>query len=609
MQSVRRTECGFFDMLCNRYSSEVIMAAANLKERISWWEEVRFGMFIHWGLYAVPAGVWKGEEIPGIGEWIMYRAQIPVDQYEQLAPKFNPVKFDAKEWVGLAKEAGMKYLVITAKHHDGFALFKSKVSDYNIVDATPYSKDPMKDLAKACKSAGIKLCFYYSQDQDWHEPGGRGNTWDFGPLSDKAFARYLENKVKPQLEELLTQYGPIGLIWFDTPGIITKKQSQDLKRYVHKIQPDCLVSGRVGHDVGDYGSMGDNMIPAGRVKGYWETPATLNDTWGFKKNDKNWKSTKELLILLVDLASKGVNYLLNVGPTDKGVIPPASVKRLKEIGAWMKVNGDAIYRTNPSPYPYEFKWGRITCKPGKMYLHLYDWPKGSFLLKGLKTAVFKAYPLADKKRKLDVTQTYDGKLKEHSLQIGSFGKKTDKFVSVVVLELDGDPKVDQSITQQPGGLILLPAHMAVMKPAKKDTEMLIDRSGIAVGWRNTGSSLSWEFKVSEPGEFAATLSTAAVLRPREWVGGHTVELAFGRGSEKKGIAPYKTIKRKIRKDSDHEVPRTKHLKEALSGLGTVSFSEPGTYTVEMSVSLFPKKAANGIQVSFIELRRQLRRQL
>lgn len=575
---------------------------STVKERIAWWEEARFGMFIHWGLYAVPEGIWKGKEIPGIGEWIQFRAQIPVAEYEQLAKKFNPVKFNAREWVSLAKEAGMKYLVITSKHHDGFAMYKSKASSYNIVDATPYKKDPMKDLAKACKSAGIKLCFYYSQDQDWHEPGGRGNSWDFGPLTDKAFAQYLKEKVKPQLEEILTQYGEIGLIWFDTPGIITKKQSLDLKRFVHSIQPDCLVSGRVGHDVGDYGSMGDNMIPAGPVKGYWETPATLNDTWGFKKNDKNWKSTKDLLILLVDLASKGVNYLLNVGPTKQGVIPAASVKRLKEIGAWMKVNGDSIYGSRPNPFPYEFDWGRITWKPGKLFLHFYNWPGGKFVLKGLKSKVNKAYLLADKRRKILVEQSKVAK--EDRLELSSIGKKTDRNISVLVLEIDGDPKVDKKLMQQPDGSLQLPAHLAALKPGKKDADLKLDRSSILTGWKDTKTSVTWEFRVTEPGQFSVSLSTAAVLRPREWVGGHTVQMEIGQGTIKNGSKAIEALKKKIRKDGELDVPRTKHFKEAISRIGKVKVSEPGNYTITMKVTDFPAKAVNGLQLSFVKLEKE-----
>src|SRR5215213_2770508 len=255
------------------------------EKRLEWFRDARFGMFIHWGLYAVPAGEWKGKPISGLGEWIMNRAKIPVREYEQLAPQFNPVKFDAVEIVRLAKNAGMKYIVITSKHHDGFAMYHSRASRFNIVDATPFKRDPLKELADAAQKAGIKLGFYYSQTQDWHEPDAVGNDWDFRDESKKNFAKYLEEKVKPQVTEILTNYGPIGLIWFDTPRNITKEHAQQLVDLVHKIQPDTLVSGRVGNALGDYAEARDNAFPDAAVAMDWETPATINDTWGFKTHD------------------------------------------------------------------------------------------------------------------------------------------------------------------------------------------------------------------------------------------------------------------------------------------------------------------------------------
>ncbi len=422
--------------------------AKKSKDRLAWWREARFGMFIHWGLYALPAGTWKGKRIPGIGEWIMHRAQIPVAEYEQLARKFNPVKFNADAWVKVAKDAGMKYIVITSKHHDGFAMFHSRVSKYNIVDATPYRRDPMKALARACKKAGIRLCFYHSQDFDWHHPGGAGNEWDYQPIADnragfrRRFAGYLRDKVRPQLREILTNYGPIGLIWFDCPAHVTRAQSMDLKNFVHKLQPKCLVNGRVGNNVGDYGSMGDNQIPAGRVEGDWETPATLNDTWGFKSYDHKWKSVGRLLYLLVDLASKGANYLLNVGPTAEGIIPKASVDRLKEIGKWMKVNGEAIYGTSPNPYPYELPWGRITQKSGKLYLLLFKWRR-KLVLPGLRNKVKAAYLLRGGK-KVQFSQTHDKAADHHAVELKLPARKPDKYISVVVLEIAGKTNVDES---------------------------------------------------------------------------------------------------------------------------------------------------------------------
>ncbi len=356
------------------------------KSPLQQFQDQKFGMFIHWGLYALPAGEWKGEYVRGIGEWIMNRRQIPVTEYEKLAESFNPVHFDADEWSQLAQDAGMKYMVITSKHHDGFAMYHSQASDYNIVDRTPFKRDPMKELAAANAARGIGFGFYYSQAQDWHEPNAAGNTWDFPEERDPE--PYVTGKALPQVNELLSNYGPLALIWFDTPRLLTREQAISLKAKVKELQPNCLVNNRIGFDLGDYYQMGDNAIPT-MVYDWkaWEVPATLNDTWGYKKNDHNWKDPHDLIYKLTDIASKGGNYLLNVGPTAMGEIPKPSQDILRTIGKWLADNGEAIYGTHPTPFFSDNLTWKCTAKPNELYFHIVNWPGEKLEIPGLLSEV------------------------------------------------------------------------------------------------------------------------------------------------------------------------------------------------------------------------------
>jgi alpha-L-fucosidase len=564
-------------------------ADAVKERRLAWFRAARFGMMIHWGVYSVPAGEWKGQPIAGLGEWIMNRAKIPVKEYEQLPQQFNPVKFNAEEIVRVAKNAGMKYIVITAKHHDGFAMYGSKASKYNIVDATPFKRDPMKELAAAAAKAGIRLCFYYSQTQDWHEPDGVGNTWDWPDESKKNFARYLEEKVKPQVRELLTNYGPIGLIWFDTPRNITKEQSQELVDLVHQIQPDCLVSGRVGHGLGDYDSAGDNQISVGQVHRDWETPVTMNDTWGFKRDDQNWKSPAILIRQMVQVASRGGNYLLNVGPTSEGLIPQPSIDRLAEVGQWVKVNSESVYGTAPSPFPYELPWGIITTKPGKVYLHVFDWPKNELVLYGLESHVRSAWLLSNK-HPLKITQTTDAKLDHHALTIQLPAAPPDKNDSVIVLDIVGDPKGDTSLIQQPDNSVTLPGYLSDVH--KSGTEGLrFDSRGVIERWLTKDEWLAWDFKVTNPGAFDVVVVTSEQKYGANWEGGHEVNIELA-NQKLHGI---------VNNDGKRENPANPYWKYVVSKIGRITMDQPGKYNLTLKPELIRAEKKLGLTLVSVEL--------
>lgn len=422
--------------------------------RIAWFREAKYGLFIHWGLYAIPAGEWKGRRVPGIGEWIMHRAEIPAAEYAMLAPQFFPEKFDADTYAQLALDAGMKYVVITAKHHDGFALFKSAVSDYNVVDATPFKRDIVGELAAACARRGLRFGVYYSQAQDWHEPNGAGNTWDFGPDDKKDFDQYLREKAEPQVRELLANYGPICLVWFDTPRMMdTGGRAKRFTDIVRTLQPACLIDGRLGAG-GDYVSTDDNAIPGAISDIPWETPATINHTWGYRKDDNDWKRPGEIIFKLVDIVSKGGNYLLNIGPRADGEIPAPSVEILRTVGAWLKVNGEAVYGAARTPFGGELGgyiegrkdsggnpvWGglaawRCTARPGKLYFTVFsDWPRNGFELPAFKNKIKTAWCLDDPDRTpLEVITGKDGR---RTIKVPS--PPRNAMAGVLVVEYEGD---------------------------------------------------------------------------------------------------------------------------------------------------------------------------
>ena len=421
-------------------------------ERMDWWRDARFGMFIHWGLYAVPAGEWKGQPIDGVGEWIQNKAGISPEEYTPLAKQFNPVRFDADAWVRLAKSAGMKYIVITSKHHDGFCLWPSQQTDYD-VESTPYQKNLLGQLSAACKKHDVQLCFYYSI-MDWHHPDYLPrHGWDPRPDDGADYDRYVAY-MKGQLTELIEAYDP-GIIWFDGEWekTWTHERGVDLDDFCRGLKADVIINNRVdkgrvgmegltreGDFRGDYGTPEQEIPPTGLPGVDWESCMTMNDTWGYKKQDHNWKSTETLIRNLVDITSKGGNYLLNVGPTALGEIPSASVKRLQEIGKWIETNGEAIYGTTASPCERP-TWGRITTKTEgdatRLYLCVFDWPADGKLTLPISNRAQGCHLLADKIRQFVTNHS-----SENGLAIELTGDAPDAICSVVVLDLLGQPEVN-----------------------------------------------------------------------------------------------------------------------------------------------------------------------
>ena len=422
--------------------------------RMAWWREARFGLFIHWGVYAVPAGTHKGEQIENIGEWIMHYGKIPVAEYQQYAKQFNPVKYDPEAWVRMAKDAGMKYIVITAKHHDGFALFDTAVSDWNIVEATPYGKDVLKPLAEAARKHGIKLGFYYSQAQDWIHPGGstwEGHGWD--PAQEGSMDDYLRDIAVPQVRELFTNYGEISILWWDTPIDMTPERAAMFDGLVD-LQPGIIVNNRLLYGVDGDLRTPEQHIPATGLDYDWEACQTMNTTWGYKSYDDEWKSSEQLIRNLVDVASKGGNYLLNVGPMANGEIPSASIERLKDVGEWMRVNSSSIYGTTASPF-VRLNWGRATKKEypnaTDLFLHVFDWPEDGVLrVDGLRSEVSGAYFMADFQQQIQIERTQAGVV----LQLPH--KPLDDVDTVIVLKITGRLDVERILPgQDENGVLVL----------------------------------------------------------------------------------------------------------------------------------------------------------
>ena len=425
---MKKTILGFLAViLLISFSCKTKVEKLSDDERMEWWRDARFGMFIHWGAYSIPGGEWRGDTCKGGAEWVMDKLDIPIKEYEDsITAKFNPVQFNADEWVAMAKDAGMKYIVLTSKHHDGFCLWDSEITDYDIMEASPFKRDIVKELAEACKKGGIKFCLYHSI-VDWHHPQAQAPlfpNYNAGQKDSTAFntefPKYYENYLKPQVKELLTKYGDIGVVWFDGDWIPDYKteMGKDFYKFIRDIQPNTIVNnrvdkGRTGMDgfdkkgvfAGDFGTP-EQEVPDTGISTDWEACMTMNGSWGYKPSDHNWKSSETLIQHLVDIVSKGGNFLLNIGPDSQGLFPKESIERLKAIGQWTKANGESIYGAKASPV-HRPAWGRYTSKAGAIYAHVFDWPEDGKLLLDEKVKVKKASLLAGTKKELKIQKVGD----------------------------------------------------------------------------------------------------------------------------------------------------------------------------------------------------------
>jgi len=512
--------------------------------RMAWWRDARFGMFVHFGLYALPAGEWNNKKIPGGGEWILNNAHIPLADYEKLKDQFNPDKFDAKEWVRLAHDAGMKYLVVTSKHHDGFCLWPTRLnSDWNVA-ATPFKRDLLKELADACKADGtVRFCVYYSI-MDWHHKDAQSiNAPNYNPPRNDPkggykpnpnFQNYVENYMKPQLKELIENYDP-GVIWFDGEWIpdYTDAMGRDLYNYCRTLNPKIIVNNRVGKtregmngmsakkdEPGDFGTPEQQIPSTGLGAGVdWESCMTINDTWGFKKSDTRWKSAQTLVRNLVDVVSKGGNYLLNVGPDATGQIPPESVKRLQQIATWMKSNGPSIHAANASPFR-KLYWGRATTgHDGTLYLHVFVWPNGGDLDVPLANPTASVQPLYPSAEQPGISRKPD------SLAITNLPPTSpDPLDPVLALKLDGPPQpIVTTIKQKDDGALSLLAIDADVHATNAKLEKKGDHPYNIGYWTNTKDTVSWDTTITHPGKFTVTLEYSLGSPPP----GSDIQLEFG----------------------------------------------------------------------------------
>jgi hypothetical protein len=503
---------------------ELKPTAEEINARLGWWREARFGMFVHWGISSTLGGSWQGKRYGSYAEHIQRMAKIPIPVYhKEVAGSFNPVAFNADEWIKLAKETGMGYFIITAKHHDGFAMYDSKVSDATVVKMTPFARDPMKELKAACQKYGLKFGFYYSHAFDWGEENGPGNDWDFNnPGGDKTrndpkwwlsrpdflpkARKYVDEKAIPQLQELIANYDP-DILWFDTPHKLPPEENLRILAAVRKAKPSLVINGRLVRNSsgnwGDYLSTADRAAEFSPQAGDWEGIPTTNESYGYSASDFSHKPSAHFIRLLAKAAARGGNQLVNMGPMGNGAVDPLDVAILQGIGKWWAVNGESIRGTTRTPLAPQ-AWGQSTRKGDRLYLHVFDWPSdGKLVVGGLKTPIKKASLLADPAEKLDFERS--GLDQVITLPQAA----PDAVKSVVVIDFVSEPAADPVRVLSPrvpvdtlhvfdgklvGGLKL--------GPGKKTDDVVMN-------WKSSGAAVVWPVRVNETTAYEVSINYIA----------------------------------------------------------------------------------------------------
>ena len=570
------------------FSQDVLIKTeAESLNRMQWWKDAKYGMFIHWGLYSELAGEYKGEITPTIAEWIQNTLKIPLSEYKKIMKEFYPVKFDADFWASIAKAAGMKYVILTSKHHDGFALFDSKVSDYDIMN-TPYNKDIVKQLKEACKKQGLKFGLYYSHVIDWEHPHAytgegklknRMNSLDYDP-NKMDRSKFLKEKSYPQLREILTNYGKIDVIWFDMGGGLDKNEINEFVKITRELQPEIIISSRIGNsdfeDIFkkersfDFYTPSDNYYTGDDLPIPWEMCGTTNGSWGYRNDDHEWRDPKMIVSSLVASVSRNGNYLLNVGPNANGEIPNDAVKNLLEAGKWLQNNKDAIYGAKGSSFPWNYKWGFVTEKSNKIFLNVFNYPKNNIIeLNGLMNSVNSVSILNNKK---ELKYKQNGRF----LSIDIKEVKQDSIaITLVVNYSDDKQKINPLISQSLNNSIRL------------------DR--IAGHYDKEVLETSWEFEVNTIGKYKIELLSNEKARHSnpKWVGSDqkgTLEIG-------KSIIPVS-----LKRDKEEINKSLFFYKEITSNIGYITFLEKGKQKLILkNFEINAGKWKSGLGLNYIQL--------